>query len=169
MVKHKSGDVVCGLHRAQGDEEREFLGSTSKLRSTASPGLAPKPVATILVVWPQNRSLGFSGLGLKIDSCDSVIWPTKSPRRFLGLGLKTKWAMVCWLRIKPTGDEDDVGHTLKSSGLLHLEASLARVSQSSLKTSGGATQMVHVASSWRSCGDEAKDGRVDETGYIRLF
>jgi hypothetical protein len=62
-----------------------------------------------------------------------------------------------------------VGHTLKSSGLLHLEASLARVSQSSLKTSGGVTQMVHVASLWRSCGDEAKDGRVDETGYIRLF
>jgi hypothetical protein len=46
----KSGDVVCGLHRAQGDEEREFLGSTSKLRSTASPGLASKPVATILLV-----------------------------------------------------------------------------------------------------------------------
>jgi hypothetical protein len=29
--------------------------------------------------------------------------------------------------------------------------------------------MVHVASSWRSCGDEAKDGRVDVMGYIGLF
>jgi hypothetical protein len=29
--------------------------------------------------------------------------------------------------------------------------------------------MVHVESSRRSCGDEAKDGRVDATGYIRLF
>jgi hypothetical protein len=32
-----------------------------------------------------------------------------------------------------------VGHVSRSSGLLHVEASLARVSQSSLKTSGGAT------------------------------
>jgi hypothetical protein len=59
-----------------------------------------------------------------------------------------------------------VGHTSKSSGLLHLEASRARVSQSSLKTSGGAACMVHVASSWRSCGDEVKDKRVDAMGCI---
>jgi hypothetical protein len=32
-----------------------------------------------------------------------------------------------------------VGHASRSSGLLHVEASLARVSQSGLKTSGGAT------------------------------
>jgi hypothetical protein len=32
-----------------------------------------------------------------------------------------------------------VGHTSRSSGLLHVEASLARVSQSGMKTSGGAT------------------------------
>jgi hypothetical protein len=32
-----------------------------------------------------------------------------------------------------------VGHTSRSSGLLHMEASLARVSQSSLKIGGGAT------------------------------
>jgi hypothetical protein len=30
----KSGDAVCGLHHACGDEEREFLGSASKPRST---------------------------------------------------------------------------------------------------------------------------------------
>jgi hypothetical protein len=29
--------------------------------------------------------------------------------------------------------------------------------------------MVHVASSRRSCGDEAKDGRINATGCIRLF
>jgi hypothetical protein len=45
-----SGDAVCGLHRVQGDEERGFLGSVSKPRSTVSPGLASKPVATVLVV-----------------------------------------------------------------------------------------------------------------------
>jgi hypothetical protein len=32
-----------------------------------------------------------------------------------------------------------VGHTSRSSGLIHVEASLAKVSQSSLKTGGGAT------------------------------
>jgi hypothetical protein len=32
-----------------------------------------------------------------------------------------------------------VGHASRSSGLLHVEASLARVSQSSMKTGGGAT------------------------------
>jgi hypothetical protein len=32
-----------------------------------------------------------------------------------------------------------VGHTSRSSGLLHVEGSLARVSQSGLKTGGGAT------------------------------
>jgi hypothetical protein len=35
--------------------------------------------------------------------------------------------------------EVDVGHASRSSGLLHVEASLARVSQSGMKTSGGAT------------------------------
>jgi hypothetical protein len=34
----RSGDAVCGLHRAQGDEERGFL------------RLASKPMVTVLVV-----------------------------------------------------------------------------------------------------------------------
>jgi hypothetical protein len=29
--------------------------------------------------------------------------------------------------------------------------------------------MVHVVSSWRSRGDEAEDGLIDVTGYIRFF
>jgi hypothetical protein len=81
---------VCGLHRAQGDEERGFLGLASKPRSMVSPGLASKPVATVspslaskplatvLVVWPQNHSLGFPGLCLKTDSFGLVIWQIKS-------------------------------------------------------------------------------------------
>jgi hypothetical protein len=35
--------------------------------------------------------------------------------------------------------EVGTGHSSRSSGLLHVEASLARVFQSGLKTSGGAT------------------------------
>jgi hypothetical protein len=41
------GDVVYGLHRAQGDEEHIFLDLASKPRSTISPALATKPVATV--------------------------------------------------------------------------------------------------------------------------
>jgi hypothetical protein len=29
----RSGDIVCGLHRAQGDEEHDFFGLTSKSRA----------------------------------------------------------------------------------------------------------------------------------------
>jgi hypothetical protein len=36
-------------------------------------------------------------------------------------------------------DEDGAGHTLRSSGLLRVEASWVRVSLSGLKTGGGAT------------------------------
>jgi hypothetical protein len=69
----RSGDAVCGLHRAQGDEEHVFLSSASKPRSMVSPNLASKTVATVLAVWPQNHSLQFSGFGLKTGSCGLVI------------------------------------------------------------------------------------------------
>jgi hypothetical protein len=66
-------------------------------------------------------------------------------------------------------DEDGAGHTSRSSGLLRLEASRVRVSQSSLKNGGGVVWMVHMALSRRSCGDEAEDGRIDVMGCIRVF
>jgi hypothetical protein len=66
-------------------------------------------------------------------------------------------------------DEADAEPASRSSDLLRLEASQASVSQSSLKAGRGTTQMVHVASSLRSHGDEAEDGRVDVMGCIRLF
>jgi hypothetical protein len=55
----RSGEVVCGLHRTRGDEEREFLGWASKLKSTVCQwfglktsrtvfsGLASKPVKMV--------------------------------------------------------------------------------------------------------------------------
>jgi hypothetical protein len=43
---------------------------------------------------------GFPGLGLKTGGYGLVICASKSPRQFLGLELKTKWAMVCRLRLK---------------------------------------------------------------------
>jgi hypothetical protein len=50
---------MCGLHHAQGDEEHRFLGSASKPRSTVSPSLALKPVAIVLVIWPQITRSGY--------------------------------------------------------------------------------------------------------------
>jgi hypothetical protein len=44
-------------------------------------------------------------------------------------------------------DEDGVEHASKSSGLFRLKVSRVMVSQSGLKTGGGAVWMVHVASS----------------------
>jgi hypothetical protein len=45
------------------------------------------------------------------------------------------------LSVAPQNQRREVGagHTLKSSGMLRVEASLVRVSQSGLKTGGGAT------------------------------
>jgi hypothetical protein len=54
-----------------------------------------------------------------------------------------------------------MGHALRSSSLLRLEVSQARVSQTNLKTGRATAQMVHMASSQRSCGDEAKNEWVD--------
>jgi hypothetical protein len=62
-----------------------------------------------------------------------------------------------------------VGHTSRSSSLFRLEASRASVSQSDLKTGGGAAQMVHVTSSRKLRRVEAEDGRVDAMGYVGPF
>jgi hypothetical protein len=62
-------------------------------------------------------------------------------------------------------DEHGMWHALRSSGLLHLEASQARVFKSHLKTGGGATRMMHVTSSWKLHQVKAEHRRVDVIGY----
>jgi hypothetical protein len=59
-----------------------------------------------------------------------------------------------------------VGHASRSNGLFQVEASRARVSQSDLKTDGGATRMVHVVLSRRLHRGQVKNGRVDATGCV---
>jgi hypothetical protein len=54
QMMERSGDAVCSLHHAQGDEEREFLGLASKPRSTVSSSLASKLMATVSYFRPQN-------------------------------------------------------------------------------------------------------------------
>jgi hypothetical protein len=66
-------------------------------------------------------------------------------------------------------DEDGVGHTSRSSSLLHLAASRARFSMSGLKTGGDTAWMVHVTSSQRLHRVEGEDGQTEEMGYIAPF
>jgi hypothetical protein len=128
------------------------------------------------VVWPQNHWDGFGDLSLKITAIVSWLWPQNWCLQFGDLGPKIT-TIVSWF--EPQNhvgygllvalqnrweDEDGVGHASGSSGLLRLEASQARVSQSCLEIGGGAAWMVHVTSSRRSRGSEAKDGRFDGVG-----
>jgi hypothetical protein len=109
----------------------------------------------------------FPGLGLKTGSSDLVILDSKS-LRFLGLSLKTMWASFCQLRHKTDGGTSarDTRRASRSSGLVGVEASLARVFHSGLKTGGDAMMGMHVAPSRRFCRRQAEDGRVDVTGYV---
>jgi hypothetical protein len=60
-----------------------------------------------------------------------------------------------------------VGHVSRSSGLLRMEASQARVSQFASKLVEARWQVVHMAPSWRSRGVQVEDGWVHVRGYIR--
>jgi hypothetical protein len=138
MIK-RTGDAVCDLHHARGDKKHMFL------------GLASKPRLTILSVWPQNRWLRFCGLVSKSLAWVFGFGPQNLQLRFGDLAHKIT-AIVSWLgpqnkvgyglSVVPQNrqeDENGAGHTSGSSGLLHLEVIQARVSQSSLKISGGTT------------------------------
>jgi hypothetical protein len=101
-------------------------------------GLASKPVGRFLPVWPQNRwqrvswfgpqnwQLQFGDLGLKITTTVSWFVTQNQVGYDFLVVLENQWE-----------DEDGAGHTLRSSGLPHLEASWARVLLSGLKTGGG--------------------------------
>jgi hypothetical protein len=78
----RSGDAVCGLQHAQGDEEHKFLGLASKPMLTVSPGLASKPIARVCWFGPQNRQLQFGDLAHKITV--PVSW--FGPQNHVGFG-----------------------------------------------------------------------------------
>jgi hypothetical protein len=59
----RSGDVMCGLYRARGDEKHEFIGLASKLRSTVCQCFCLKTIGSGFLVEPQNQGRRFvSGL-----------------------------------------------------------------------------------------------------------
>jgi hypothetical protein len=104
----------------------------------------------LLVVWPQNHWDGFPGLGLKTGNYGLVIWAQNHSDSFLVWASKPSGLRFVGCTTKPMEDEDGVGHALRSSGMLHVEARWDSVSQSGLQTGGGVTWIVHVALSWRS-------------------
>jgi hypothetical protein len=79
------------------------------------------------LVWASNRQLWFGDLGLKITATVSRF----GPQNQVGFGVS----------VAPQNRRREVGagHALRSSSLLGVEASLARVSQSGLRTGGGVT------------------------------
>jgi hypothetical protein len=76
---------------------------------------------------PQNRQLWFGDLDLKIIT--TISW----------FGTQNQVDFNLSVMPQNRRREVDVGHTSRSIGLLGVEASLARVFQSGLKTDGGAT------------------------------
>jgi hypothetical protein len=116
--------VSCGL--ASKPTATVFSSLASKLVATVSPGLASKSTVDFLVE-PQNQGGGgFPGLGLKITV--TVSW--FGPQNHAGFGL----SVAPQNRLR----EISAGHASRSSGLIYVKASLARVFQSSLKTGRGA-------------------------------
>jgi hypothetical protein len=84
-------------------------------------------VARVFRFGPQNRQVRFDDLGLKITTLVSWFGPQNHAGFGLSVASQNQWR------------EDGVRHASRSDGLLLLEASHARVSQSSLKTGGGMT------------------------------
>jgi hypothetical protein len=105
-------------------------------------------VCSVLCTWRHGAQVSWLSLKTKVDGF--LVWATKPASLFWSLGPQNhRDGFLVWaskssrLRLvgcatKPMGGCFDVGHVLRSNSLLHLEASHARVSQSSLKTGGGA-------------------------------
>jgi hypothetical protein len=78
-------------------------------------------------VWTLNRQLCFGDLALKITT--TVSWFGSQNQAGFGLSFAPQ----------NRGREVGTGHASRSSSLVRVEASLARIFQSGLKTGGGAT------------------------------
>jgi hypothetical protein len=127
-------------------------------------GLTSKPLVQFSLVWPQNRWLGFPGLGLKTGSSSLVIWASKSLRQFLGLDLKTKHASVCWLCHKTDGRATawDTCRDLAAC-FVWKQVGLGFPSLAS-RLSEARRRVVHVAPSRRLRRSQIEDEWVDATG-----
>jgi hypothetical protein len=59
-----------------------------------------------------------------------------------------------------------VGHMLRSSGLLHVEASQARVFQSASRLAEARQRVMHVTPSQRLCRVQVEDGWINVTDCV---
>jgi hypothetical protein len=101
-----------------------FSGLASKPAVTVFSGLASKPVGRVFRFGPQNQQLWFGELGFKITATVSWFVPQNQADFSLSVVPQYRWR------------EDSARHASRSGSFLHLEASRARVFQSSLKTGG---------------------------------
>jgi hypothetical protein len=112
----------------------------------------------------KTKADGFPGLGLKTGISGLVICPSKLSRRFLNLGLKIKRASVYRLHHKTDRErlawdtrwDLTACFTWKQVGL-GFPCLTSKLVEARLR-------LVYIASSWKSCGVEAEDRRVDTTG-----
>jgi hypothetical protein len=65
---------MCGLHRAQGDEEHVFLGLASKSRSTVSPSLPLKLVALSFSIWALKLAIAILCFCPQNHRDDFLLW-----------------------------------------------------------------------------------------------
>jgi hypothetical protein len=116
-----------------------FSSLALKLVATVSPGFASKPLVSFFVEL-QNQGGGvFFGLCLKTGNFGLMIWASKSPRRFSWFVPQNQVDLGLSVAPQNRWREVGVGHMSRSNGLLRMEISLTRVSQSGLKTGGDAT------------------------------
>jgi hypothetical protein len=102
-------------------------GLTSKPLGRFSPACPQNLWRRVTRFGAQNRQLQFGDLSFKITVMVSWFVPQNQAGFGLSVAPQNRWR------------EDGAGHASRSVGLLHLEASHARVSQSSLKTGRGKT------------------------------
>jgi hypothetical protein len=91
------------------------------------------------VVWPQNHSDGFHWFGLKTSGDGFLQFGLKITTTVSWFGPQNQSGFSLLVALQNRWREVGARHTLRSSGLLGVKASLARVSQSGLKTGEGAT------------------------------
>jgi hypothetical protein len=186
----RSGDTVCGLHLARGDEERGFLGGASKPRSTicewfvlkttrmVSSGLASKPVVTVFAGLPSKSVVTvFAGLTSKpvatvFSSLSSKLVATVSP----DLASKSVVGFLVEPQNQGGGGFLGLDHRTGSSGLvvyasksprrflgLGLKTKQASVCQLCRKTDGGRSTQ-DTRRDLAAFGMEASLARVFQSG-----
>jgi hypothetical protein len=116
----RSGGIVCGLHSARGDEERRFLGSTSKPRSTVCRWFGLKTTGTVCQWFGLKTTMTvFSDLASKpVATVFSGL--ASKPVATVSLGLASKLVVAFLIEPQNQGHGGflSLGHKTGSYGLV---------------------------------------------------